>query len=192
MKIKTMLFATVAASLLSACSSTEKVKANELTSNLPEWVLNPTIDNGLAASECVRSSGNMSVDSKLVAANARLALSQQIETRISGLDKTYLNRIDSNEETTTGSNFSSVSKQLTKQKLNGSRVVKSDIVKISGVEHFCSLITLTPNATKELFAAILETSKRSVNPTDEKFLYQEFKAQRAEQSLENELKRLKK
>lgn len=180
----------VIAGLLSACGSTEKPAEPSLTANIPPWVLNPVVEDGIAATDCVKFSGNISVDKKMATANSRLALAQQLDVRVEGLEKTYSSRVDSNDDTTVGTNFSSVSKQLTKQKLTGSRVVKSDIVKISGKEHFCVLTTLSPTATKELFDAILKQSQRSVNPQDEKFLYQEFKAHKAEQNLDKEIKRL--
>jgi hypothetical protein len=138
----------------------------------------------------VKFSGNLSIDKKLATANSRLALAQQIETRIEGLEKTYSNRTDANDDTTVGTSFSSVSKQLTKQKLQGSRLIKSDIVNISGKDHFCVLTALEPNQTKSLFNDILKQSQRTINPADEKFLYQEFKAKKAENDLDQEIKKL--
>jgi hypothetical protein len=192
MQTKHLVLAAAMASLLTACGSTPKEEKAEVKSsiNIPQWVLNPVVEDGIAAADCVKFSGNMSVDSKMAAANARIALAQQIETRVEGLDKTYQNRTDANDDITVGGTFSSVSKQLTKQTLSGSRVVKSDIVKIAGKDHFCSLMTLSPETTKELFSKIVTESKRKVNPQDEKFLYQEFKAYKAEQDLDKEIKRL--
>ncbi|WP_111980184.1 hypothetical protein [Algibacillus agarilyticus] len=189
MKAQKLLIATAVVSLLAACGST-KEDVNKSTVNIPQWVLNPVVEDGIAAADCIKFSGNISIDQKMASANTRLALAQQIETRIEGLDKTYARRTDTNEEISTGTNFSSVSKQLTKQKLNGSRVIKSDIVNIAGADHFCALMTLSPNATKELFDAIVKESKRTVNAQDEKFLYEEFKAFKAEQDLDKEIQRL--
>ena len=195
MKTQKLIIAAAMTSLLAACGSTEKPQetkpeTNSLTANIPSWVLNPVVEDGIAASDCVKFSGNLSVDQKMASANGRLALAQQIEVRVEGLDKTYARRTDTNDETSVGTNFSSVSKQLTQQKLNGSRVIKSDIVNITGKDHFCVLTTLSPNATKELFDAIVNQSKRSVDAQDEKFLYEEFKAHKAEQDLDKEIKRL--
>jgi protein-tyrosine-phosphatase len=184
--ILTALFVTV----ISACNSTEKAQTPSPSSNIPSWVLNPVVEDGIAATDCVKYSGHMSIDKKMATANSRLALAQQIDVRVEGLEKTYSNRVDANDDTTAGSSFSSVSKQLTKQKLNGSRVIKSDIVKILGKEHFCVLTTLSPTATSELFEAIIKQSQRMINPKDEKFLYQEFKAQKAEKNLDKAIEKL--
>jgi len=196
MKKQNLLVVAALTTMLAACGSTAKKenkvveKTNQFTKNIPAWVLNPVVKESIAATDCVKFSGNLSIDQKMATANARLALAQQIETRIEGLDKTYTSRTDSNDEMTVGSSFSSVSKQLTKQTLSGARTIKSDIVEIAGKQHYCVLTTLSPSNTKDLFDAILKGSERSVNNQDEKFLYQEFKAHKAEKNLEKEVQRL--
>ena len=193
MKRSNLVILLSSALVLTACGSTQQPTESEpktSVSGIPQWVLNPVVDNAIAAADCVKFSGNISIDQKMAAANARQALAQQIETRVESLDKTYANRTDANEETTTGATFSSVSKQVTKQKLTGARVVKSDVVKIAGKDQFCVMVTLSPNVTQDLFSSIINESKRAVNPKDEKFLYQEFKAYKAEQDLDKEIKRL--
>lgn len=192
MKKNNMVLSVLCVSLLAACGSTPEVVEEKVTSNIPQWVLNPIIEDGLAASDCVKYSGNFSIDQKMATANARVSLAQQISLNVKSLDKTYSNRTDSEGESTTGSTFSSVSKQITDQKLSGSRLIKSDVVKIMGKEHFCAMVTLSPHSTKDLFDSILSESERKVNPQDEKFLYQEFKAFKAEENLEKEIERLTK
>lgn len=190
MKLKPLIAAVMMAGVLSACSSTGEKTASKSSVNIPDWVLNPVVENGIAAADCIKYSGNISVDQKMAVANARLALAQQIETRIEGLDKTFANRVDANDKTTVGTTFSSVSKQLTKQTLQGSRVVKADIVDIGGKDFFCALTTLSPSLTKTLFKDLVKETKLNINPKDEQFLYQEFKAFKAEQDLEKEIERL--
>ena len=180
----------IIAGMLSACSSTKNESASGSSVNIPQWVLNPVVENGIAAADCIKYSGNISIDQKMAVANARLALSQQIETRIEGLDKTFANRTDANEEMTVGTTFSSVSKQLTKQTLNGSRIVKADVVEIGGKDYFCALTTLSPELTKTLFKDLIKETKPKISAKDEQFLYQEFKAFKAEQDLEKEIAKL--
>ncbi|CAH9055200.1 hypothetical protein PSECIP111951_01192 [Pseudoalteromonas holothuriae] len=190
MKIKPLITTLVLAGMLTACSSTDENGASSPRVNIPDWVLSPIIEDGIAAADCVKYSGNISVDQKMAVANSRLALAQQIEVRIEGLDKTFSNRTDANDATSVGSTFSSVSKQLTKQTLNGSRVVKADVVDISGKDYFCALTTLSPELTKTLFKDLVKTAKPSIDPRDEQFLYQEFKAFKAQQDLEKEIAKL--
>ncbi|GMM82923.1 hypothetical protein [Pseudoalteromonas sp. MTN2-4] len=190
MKVKPLIASVFMAGMLSACSSTSDSTASSSRVNIPDWVLNPVVENGIAAADCIKYSGNISIDQKMAVANARLALAQQIETRIEGLDKTFANRVDANDKTTVGTTFSSVSKQLTKQTLRGSRVVKADIVDIAGKDYFCALTTLSPELTKTLFQDLVKETKQKIDPQDEQFLYQEFKAFKAEQDLEKEIARL--
>ncbi|NTS77418.1 LPP20 family lipoprotein [Catenovulum sp. SM1970] len=191
MKASKLLLAATVATVLAGCSSApDSTKASESKAGIPDWVLNPKVENGIAAADCVKYSGNISLDRKIVTANTRLALAQQIETRVQGLDKTYARRTDSNEETSVGMNFSSVSKQITNQKLNGSQVVKTDIINIGDKDHYCALMTLNPEQTKLLFADILKQSQRSIDPQQEKFLYEEFKAFKAEQDLDKAIESL--
>ena len=109
MKLKPILTTLIIAGTLSACSATKDNSAADSSVNIPEWVLNPVVENGIAAADCIKYSGNISIDQKMAVANARLALAQQIETRIEGLDKTFANRTDVNDESSVGTTFSSVS-----------------------------------------------------------------------------------
>ena len=190
MKVKPLIASLFIAGMLSACSSTSDSTASSSRVNVPDWVLNPVVENGIAAADCIKYSGNISIDQKMAVDNARLELPQQIETLIEGLYKTFANRVDANDNTTVGSTFSSVSKQLTKQTLRGSRVVKADIVDIGGKDYFCALTTLSPELTKTLFQDLVKETKLKIDPKDEQFLYQEFKAFKAEQDLEKEIARL--
>ncbi|TMO67293.1 LPP20 family lipoprotein [Pseudoalteromonas aurantia] len=190
MKLKPILTTLIIAGTLSACSATKDNSAAGSSVNIPEWVLNPVVENGIAAADCIKYSGNISIDQKMAVANARLALAQQIETRIEGLDKTFANRTDVNDESSVGTTFSSVSKQLTKQTLNGSRIVKADVVEIGGKDYFCALTTLSPELTKTLFKDLIKETKPKINAKDEQFLYQEFKAFKAEQDLDKEIAKL--
>lgn len=163
--------------VLTICCVTEVFAEEISTSDIPTWVLNPSMENGLAAVDCVQFSGNISADSKLAAANARHALSLQIETRIEGIDEVYESRVANNNSTQSQTKFSSVSKQITKQSVTGSQIVKSDIVKIAGKNYFCSLATLNPANTKYLFEQVATEAKPNLDKQDKHNLYEEFKAQ---------------
>lgn len=144
-------------------------------SMLPEWLTNPTIKDGLAAVDCVKFSGNWSSDSKISSANARIALAQQIEIKVESLDETYDSRHSERDDIVVSTKFSSVSKQFTKQILAGSRIVKTDIVEISGKEYYCALATLDPNETKQVFELIVNASNKALEPEVEDALFEQFK-----------------
>lgn len=182
--ISSTLLSTV---LLAACSSPPKKPESEL----PQWVMNPTIEDGIAATDCVIWSGNFSTDKAQATALSRTSLAQQIETRVKALDKTYQEKIEVSSGVQTGSTFSSVSKQLTNQALQGSRVIKVDFAEFDGKKQLCAMVALGASSTKELFDELLNKAGKKVQPDQEQVLYQEFKAHKAQQELEAELNKSK-
>jgi len=148
---------------------------NLSANSIPSWVLNPSVDEGIAAVDCVVFSGNFSVDAKLASSNARLALSQQIETKVEGLDETYDSRVSNGDQTTITTKFSSHSKQATKQILGGSKILQSDIVKLAGKDYFCSMATLDPNSTQSLFNEIVAETKGDIDSDLKADLLTQFK-----------------
>ena len=153
----------------------------------PSWVIDPKVEGGIAASDCIPWSGNLSVDKAQVTAQARATLAKQLEVRVSALDKTYIERTDAAGKTVTGSSFSSVSKQLSDQHLRGSRLSKISKIPIDGVKNLCGMVTIDPKRTEEIFKEILESSNRPVSAQDKDILYQEFKAYKAQQDLDKAL-----
>jgi hypothetical protein len=181
--VKLTLAATVSA-VLAACGSTTPEDLNE---NIPEWVLNPVVEDGIAAASCVAASNNMSTDKSQAQALARVELAQQINTRVQALDKTYQERIDVDNQAQTGSTFTSVSKQLTEQSLVGARIIKTSYANFNERNQLCVLVSLGSSSIKELFDSIVKESERKLTMDQEKVLYQEFKAHKAQQDLEAEL-----
>jgi hypothetical protein len=175
--------------LLTACSNSNPVE-DTAVGNIPTWILNPQIEDGIAVSECVLWSGNMSIDKQQAIANARTALAQRIETRVSALDKTYRDKVEVASGVESGSTFSSVSKQVTQQTLVGTTPVKADIVNIAGKDNLCVLVAIGQQATKNVFEELIKASQRPMNAEQKDVLYQEFKAQRAELQLDQELDKI--
>jgi hypothetical protein len=173
---------------LAACSSTSV----ETTSvgDIPSWVLNPQVEEGIAVSECVLFSGNMSIDKQQALANARTSLAQRIETRVSAMDKSYRDKVEVASGVESGSTFSSVSKQVTQQTLVGTTPVKTDITKIAGKDNLCVLVAIGQESTKDIFEQLVTEADRPMNASQKDVLYAEFKAQRAEDQLDLEIEKL--
>lgn len=174
---------TVAVALMAACGG--KKPDNKL--GVPEWVLNPTVENGIAATDCVGWTGNMSIDRKQAIANARAAIAQQIQVKVQAMDKTYQRKTTADGETTTGSTFESVSKQVTEQSLNGAMPRKVDVVKIEGKKNLCAMVAFSPEDTRELFKEIVKASGENLDPQSERSLYEEFKAEKAQGEMQEAL-----
>lgn len=184
-----MLLATVFIANSQPSGKTEVNQPASTSNSIPQWIFNPVVKDGIAASNCVKFSGNFSIDQKKAIANARVSLAQQIQTRVEALDKTYDSRSDSNGSSTSSSTFTSVSKQLTSETLNGSRAIKFDIATINNINHYCTLVALTPDAVKMLFKHVIDKTRLKIDPKEQDFLYQEFKAHQVKEELETEMKR---
>ena len=173
---------------LAACSSTSV----ETTSvgDIPSWVLDPQVEEGIAVSECVLFSGNMSIDKQQALANARTSLAQRIETRVSAMDKSYRDKVEVASGVESGSTFSSVSKQVTQQTLVGTTPIKTDITKIAGKDNLCVLVAIGQESTRDMFEQLVTEADRPMNASQKDVLYAEFKAQRAEDQLDLEIEKL--
>ena len=142
--------------------------------NIPQWVLNPTSDKGLAAASCVTASNSFSMDKSQAATQARVELANQIETRVSSLQEEYSTKISSMGETNTESKISITSAQLTDQFLRGSKVVNVDYAQIDKVKNLCALVTLSEAKSKGLFSQLLQQAPIKLSPENETLLYLNF------------------
>lgn len=187
MTLKLKLLSLSSIAFLVACSSTPI----ETTSvgDIPSWILNPQVEEGIAVSECVLFSGNMSIDKQQAIANARTSLAQRIETRVSAMDKSYRDKVEVASGVESGSTFSSVSKQVTQQTLVGTTPIKVDITKIAGKDNLCVLVAIGQQSTKAVFDQLIDEAQRPMSAKQQDVLYEEFKAQRAEEQLDKELEK---
>lgn len=189
MRMKTKL-TTIAMSLalplaLGACATTEKPKVDQV----PDWIADPQgqTEQGVAVAECVPASNNFSLDKKEATAQARQTMAQQIETRVQAMDKTYQRRVRTEEGVTTGNVFETVSKQITEQNLNGARVAKTGYERFNEQRQLCTMVVMGEPKMKEIFDQIVEQSGAEMDPEDERVLYEEFRAHKAQQELEQSL-----
>ncbi len=165
---------TICSVLLFGCESTEKNNASDMGMNIPQWVLNPTVEKGLAASSCVAASNSFSMDKSQATAQARAELASQIETRVSSLQEEYSTKISSMGNTNTESKISITTAQLTDQYLRGSKVVKIDYAQMDKVKNLCAMVTLSDVKTKELFSQLLKQAPIKLDPENETLLYLNF------------------
>lgn len=169
--------------ILVACGSAPVEESK--TVNIPSWILNPTIENGLAATECVNFSGNMNIDKTQAVASARANLTKQINVKVKAMDKTYSRKTEAGDKLVTSNVFETVSKQLAEQALVGTRPEKVEILEVVGKQQLCVMVTLKPTVTEKLFKDIIKDSGQNVAAQDEAILFEEFKAHKSQQELEN-------
>jgi hypothetical protein len=146
--------------------------------DLPEWVMSPEYPGGIAAAECVISSGSLSLDKQQAAAEARVALAQQLEIKVKAVDKIFSERVSSGKNIQTKSTFQRASEQLSERVLSNSRIVKTQIVRnTSDGDKVCILLAMTPEATKEYFREMVKVANVDVPAGLEKDLFESFSKQ---------------
>ena len=178
----------VSSLLLGACSSQPEQQTEKAADPYPDWFYKPNIENGLAAASCVPIPGsNVSVAQKQATANGRANLAFQIEAKVKAMDKTYDRVTTTNQGSSTGGTFESVSKQVTEQSLAGSRTEKFERVIDDGKKMMCALVTLNPTATNDLFQNLIQSAEVNLAPDHEAVLKEQFMAYKAQQELEQEL-----
>ncbi|WP_226661463.1 hypothetical protein [Microbulbifer aggregans] len=173
--------------MLTGCGSNPDTPVGNI--GLPAWVMQPELENGLAETACVPFSGHISIDKQQATAMARSGIAQQIAVKVKAMDKVYNRRTDTTGSLNIGANFETVSKQVTERSLSGTRATKTDIFEIDRKRQLCSMVTMEPEKTKEIFDNILADSGRQLDPKDEAVLYEEFRAHKAQEELEKELSR---
>lgn len=168
------------AAVLTGCGSKP---AEAPKSSLPDWVMSPVVEGGIASTSCVQSTGNFSLDRSQATANARASLTKEIGVKVQAMDKEYQRSSTGGGQTETGSTFESVSRQVANEYIVGSRASKVDFVDIDGKRNLCVMVTMQPEATKGLFDSIMKQSKRKLSPQNEEILYEEFRAAKAQNEL---------
>jgi len=158
--------------------------------DLPDWVINPTVEGGIASTECVIYTGDISLDKAEATALGRADIAKQIDVKVKAMDKTYQSKVKTKDGVAAGGVFESVSKQIAQQQLKGARAIKMDLIEIDGKKQWCVMVALDPTLTDRLFNNIVKESGANLDPQDEAVLYQEFKAYKAGQELDAEIDKL--
>ncbi len=141
--------------------------------------------DGLAETQCVNYSGNISIDRNEATALARAGLVRQLNIKVQVLDETFQIKVAGNDNTKLGTRFSAVSSQLAVEFLRGSRPVKVELVKQVGVNTVCVMVTLT--GSNEFIDDILAKSGANVSAEERELLRVEFEAARARDRLNDKI-----
>lgn len=180
----------VAASVanLTACA-TQGTAPETAQSTLPVWVTNPTVENGIADTQCVAAKAGIGMNylKSTATALARAELAKQIDVKVKAMDKTYQRMADTAAGTSVGSSFENVSKQVTDKNLAGSRAVQMNYVAMpDNQQNFCVMVAMSPEVTKTLFKDLITESGNNVSPENEAVLYERFLAEKAAKELDAE------
>jgi hypothetical protein len=154
----------------------------------PDWIMRPTAEGGWAATECVKDSGNLSLDRQIAVAKARAEIAKQVELRVAAMDKTYTrlteeaNQNVQNAQPSTGesrafqSAFESVSKQIAEQTLGGLAPTRVEYVELNDVRNLCAMIAVDRSAARSVYDQVVAASGQRLAPAASEALYQDFTA----------------
>ena len=179
---------------LGACATQGGMQpAPAAPSNIPDWVMNPVIENGIADTQCLIANPGTSMSTLKAAAtaSARAELAKQINVNVKAMDKTFQRLTGTNNGPSSGTSFESVSKQITQQALSGSRAIKMDYVTLppDNKSNFCVMVGLSPEQTKTLFKDLVQQAgTTNLSPDNQAVLYERFLAKKAGDEMEAELK----
>ncbi len=150
--------------------------------NAPAWVLSPEMEGGLAAAGSAKmSKAGMSFTRTAAMANGRDELARMMNVKVKNMVKNFTQATGIGDDETVERVASNVSKQVTKQVLSGSRMKNSWI---SPSNEFYVFIVLDPTAAAEAVKQSVQTSYKN-----EKALWQQFQAKKAQEELDAEIEK---
>ena len=156
----------VVASLLAACASTDKA-----ASPWPAWVLQPDAGGGVAAAECVESSGNLSLDRTQAAAAARVTLARNLEVNIQASDELVSSKTGAQSSQT----FRSNAKLLSEKALTNTRVSRIEEVSAGKGKWLCAEVTLDSAGTRSLVKEAVAKTNTTASAAVEEMLLAQFR-----------------
>lgn len=151
----------------------------------PEWIMKPTTPGGFAATECVKDSGNLSLDRQIAVAKARAEVAKQFELRVAAMDKTYTRLTEettappkpgekAGEKRNLQTAFESVSKQVAEQTLSGLTPTRVEYVDLQDQRQLCAQVAVDKSAAKQAYDQLITASGNKVDPATNEALYKQF------------------
>jgi hypothetical protein len=192
MKVRSLLIAGTV-SLLAACSSNEPVPmpmadcvfADGSNQEAPEWVCGAPIE-GLdlsAVGYADKSGAGANFMKQMAATAARVELAQTMKVEVENMIKQYSETTGAGDDETVDQVNTSVTKQITKETLIGSRIFRQMPTPTGGI---VVLVGLSPETVNQLAENALKTSMNN-----DKALWQKFQAGKAQDELATEIAKMK-
>ncbi|WP_022847440.1 MULTISPECIES: LPP20 family lipoprotein [unclassified Desulfurobacterium] len=193
MRVKKLLTATLigAAVMVGGCGKKPAPKTTAVVSTPWDDFCNKyaNMEGGVAACKCVFANDleEAQIAREEAVADARSELARILEVKVMTMVKRYKNRTVAGKKRYMGSTFEEVAKQVAKQYLRGSRPISTKTFRADDGRYVvCSVVALQPAVVKNMIKEMAQ--KMEMSPRDEDILYQEFKAYKAQQELEKEIK----
>lgn len=186
------LFAAAAATLLVACSSNEPVPevadcvfADGSNQPAPEWVCGAPVDGVdlTAVGYADKSAAGANFMKQMAATAARVELAQTMQVEVQNMIKQYTETTGAGDDETVDMVNTSVTKQITKQQLQGSKIYKQRPTPSGGM---VVLVGLDADTVTQIAEQALKTSMNN-----EKALWQKFQAEKSFDELAEEIAKMR-
>jgi len=148
---------------------------------VPDWFLSTPTDANYLFAAATMTSRDMQMAIQKAETQARTNLAQQMETKISNLTKQFQEEVGFDEDSELLQQFTSATKVVTQQTLNGVRSDEKEIVKEKGIYRAYVLMSLPIGQANQL---LMEKIRANQN------LYTRFRATQAFEDLNKELEAL--
>jgi hypothetical protein len=142
-------------------------------SDAPEWIREPATDGGLAATACVKDSGNLAVDRQVIIAQARGEIARQLQERVIEMDDAYddlAEPVEGKPDTT----FASVAKQIAEPMLASLAPTRVEYLDFDDERRLCTHVGMDRAQARVLYDKLVEASGRKIDPAQAEALYLEF------------------
>lgn len=187
------LFAATAATFLVACSSNQPAPQQPVASCVfadgsnqpaPEWVCGAPV-NGIdlsAVGYADKSGAGANFMKQMAATAARVELAQTMKVEVQNMIKQYSETTGAGDSETVDQVNTSVTKQITKETLVGSRIFRQMPTPTGGI---VVLVGLAPEIVGNIAEQALKTSMKN-----ERALWQKFQAGKAQDELAAEIAKM--
>lgn len=185
-RTRTCTAAAVASALgLWACGGPRMVNlspppAAEVVKQAPDWLLKPPSDPQHLYAAATATSRDLQVAMQKARLNAQTELAQQLNTRLANLSKQFQEETGLGDDSGLLSQFSSATKAVASQTLEGARVAQQELRDEKGVYRAYVLMDLPLGQANRL---VLEKLKRNQD------LYTRFRATQAYGELDQEMQK---
>lgn len=182
-----LVAATAAALLVGACSAPTKVAECTFPNSAqpaPGWICDQPVE-GMAVTavgSATKSEAGLDFMKQMAATAARVQLAQQMQVQVENMIKQYAETTGAGSRETVDRVNTSVTKQITSQSLQGTRIVRS----LQGPDGTMYVLVGLDPATAELVAK--NAIKTSMN--NDQAAWQQFRSQKGQEELAADIARL--
>lgn len=173
------LILVIAVGAFLGCASTPE----KTVEKLPDWFLSPPTDPDYLFAAATSTSKNMQLAINKAKTQAQTSLAQQLEVRLGNLTKQFQEEVGTGEDSELLEQFTSATKVVTKQTLNGARTDQQELIPEKGIYRAYVLMSLPIGAANQLLMDKVKANDK---------LYTRFRATKAFDELNKELEAFEK